>query len=114
VSTDEARALADGNPDSFLHVSRPEIDLDPAVDPHADEVYALGRGTLEDFVGRGVLVRDEVPGLLVYRQRMSTSRGSVVQTGVVGCVTVEEYRRGLIATHEHNRPDPAHRRPRRP
>jgi uncharacterized protein (DUF1015 family) len=105
VSTDEARALADGNPDSFLRVSRPEIDLDPAVDPHADEVYALGRGNLEELVGRGVLVRDGAPGLLVYRQRMSTPTGAVVQTGVVGCVTVEEYRRGLIATHEHTRPD---------
>lgn len=100
VDTAEARAHAEGNPDSFLRISRPEIDLGD-VDAHGDEVYALGRTNLEDFVSRGVLVRDDAPGLLVYRQRM----GDAVQTGVVGCATVEEYRRGLIATHEHTRPD---------
>ena len=99
VDTAEARALAAGNPDSFLRISRPEVDGD--IDAHADEVYALGRANLEDFVRRGVLVRDDDPGLLVYRQRM----GDAVQTGVVGCATVAEYRRGLIATHEHTRPD---------
>ena len=100
VDTAEARALAAGNPDSFLRISRPEIDLGD-VDPHGDEVYALGRANLEDFVRRGVLVRDEAPGLLVYRQQM----GAAVQTGVVGCASVQEYRSGLIATHEHTRPD---------
>src|SRR5665647_3549919 len=100
VDTAEARALAAGNPDSFLRISRPEIDLGD-VDPHRDEVYALGRANLEDFVRRGVLVRDEAPGLLVYRQQM----GAAVQTGVVVCASVQEYRSGLIATHEHTRPD---------
>ena len=100
VDTAEARTLAAGNPDSFLRISRPEIDLGE-VDAHSDEVYALGRANLDEFVRRGVLLRDEAPGLLVYRQRM----GDAVQTGVVGCATVEEYRRGLIATHEHTRPD---------
>ena len=57
VDTAEARALAAGNPDSFLRISRPEIDLGD-VDPHGDDVYALGRANLEDFVRRGVLVRD--------------------------------------------------------
>lgn len=101
VDTAEAAALAAGNPDSFLRVSRPELELDPGTDPHTDEVYRLGRTRLEEFVERGVLVRDADPGLLVYRQEM----GAAVQTGVVGCVTVEEYRAGLIATHEHTRPD---------
>ena len=100
VDTAEARALAAGNPDSFLRISRPEIELGDT-DPHTDEVYALGRTNLADFVRRGVLTRDDAPGLFVYRQRM----GDAVQTGVVGCATVEEYRRGLIATHEHTRPD---------
>jgi uncharacterized protein (DUF1015 family) len=100
VDTAEARAFAAGNPDSFLRISRPEIDLGD-VDAHTDEVYARGRSNLADFVRRGVLARDDVAGLLVYRQRM----GDAVQTGVVGCATVEEYRNGLIATHEHTRPD---------
>lgn len=101
VDTAEARALAAGNPDSFLRISRPEINLDPAATPDAEQVHRLGRATLEDFVRRGVLVRDEAPGLMVYRQRM----GAAVQTGVVGCTSVEDYRRGVIATHEHTRPD---------
>ena len=101
VDTAEARALAEGNPDSFLHVSRPEIDLSDDVDPHGDEVYAAGRAALEDFVARGALVPDDAPGLLVYRQRM----GERVQTGVVGCASVADYASGVIATHEHTRHD---------
>ena len=101
VDTSEARALAAGNPDSFLHVTRPEIDLDPALDPHAEAVHQRGRASLEEFMRRGVLVRDAAPGLLVYRQRM----GSAVQTGVVGVASVAEYRSGVIAIHEHTRPD---------
>jgi len=101
VSTAEARAVAAGNPDSFLRISRPEINLDPTATADAEEVHRLGRATLEDFIGRGLLVRDEKPGLLVYRQRM----GDAVQTGVVGCASVEEYRSGVIAIHEHTRPD---------
>ena len=101
IDTSEARALAAGNPDSFLRVSRPELELEPGTDPHTDEVYRLGRTRLEEFVERGVLVRDTEPGLFVYRLQM----GSAVQTGVVGCVTVDEYRAGLIATHEYTRPD---------
>ena len=100
VDTGEARAHALGNPDSFLRISRPEIDLGD-VDPYAEEVYALGRTNLREFVDRGLLVRDDEPGLLVYRQRM----GDAVQTGVVGCASVAEYRSGLIATHEHTRPE---------
>ena len=100
VDTAEARAMAADNPDSFLRISRPEIDLGD-VDAHAEEVYARGRSNLAEFIRRGVLTRDDVPGLLVYRQRM----GDAVQTGVVGCATVEEYRDGLIATHEYTRPD---------
>lgn len=99
VNRDEARALAAGNPDSFLHVSRPDIDLDDSAD--AEATHRQGRAALEDFLARGTLVREGAPVLLVYRQRM----GDAVQTGVVGCASAEEYRRGLIAIHEHTRPD---------
>lgn len=101
VSTDEARALAEGNPDSFLRVSRPEVGLAADVDEHDEQVYRFGRAMLADFVARGVLVRDEEPGLLVYRQQM----GAAVQTGVVGTASVAEYRDGTIAVHEHTRRD---------
>jgi uncharacterized protein (DUF1015 family) len=101
VSIAEARAMAAGNAESFLRVTLPEINLDPSAIADPDEVHRLGRTTLEGFVRDGTLVRDETPGLLVYRQRM----GDAVQTGVVGCASVEEYRRGVIAIHEHTRPD---------
>ncbi len=101
VSTDEARALAADNPESFLRISLPQTNLGPDATAGPEDVHRLGRATLEDFVRRGTLVRDEEPGLFVYRQRMGTSS----QTGVVGCASVEEYRRGVIAVHEHTRPD---------
>jgi uncharacterized protein (DUF1015 family) len=99
VSMAEAAALADGNPDSFLRVSRPEIELSEGTAP--DEVHAHGRAVLTDFERRGTLVRDAAPGLLVYRQRL----GDAVQTGVVGTVTAADYRAGVIAVHEHTRHD---------
>ena len=101
VSVEEARALAAANPESFLRVSLPETNLEAGAAASADDIHRLGRATLEDFVRRGTLVRDEAPGLFVYRQRM----GDAVQTGVVGCASVEEYRSGVIAVHEHTRPD---------
>jgi len=103
VSGDEARALAAANPETFLRISLPETNLDPAAAAVAepDDVHRQGRATLEDFVRLGTLVRDERPGLFVYRQRM----GDAVQTGVVGCASVAEYRSGVVAVHEYTRPD---------
>jgi uncharacterized protein (DUF1015 family) len=99
VDVQEARALAAGNPDSFLHVSRPEIDLPDGAEPAA--AHARGRVALADFERRGVFTRDAVPTLSVYRQRL----GGAEQTGVVGGVSVADYRSGTIAVHEHTRPD---------
>src|SRR5574342_962610 len=101
VSTEEARELARGNPDSFLHVSRPEIDLPPGTDEHADEVYAQGAKALDDFRRRGVLQAEAEPRLYVYAQRM----GGHGQVGLVACASVEEYQRGLIRRHERTRAD---------
>lgn len=101
VDVPEAQRLAAGNPDSFLHVTRPEIDLPEG--SGADAVHAQGRTALDGLVERGVLVRDAVPTLSVYRQRRADGTGE--QTGVAGLVQVEDYRLGLIAVHEHTRPD---------
>ena len=101
IDTAEGRALAAGNPDSFLHVSRPEIDLPADIDPHSDQVYEQGRAALADLVARGVLVRDDRPAFLVYRQ----TAGAVVQTGITGVVLVDDYARGAIRKHELTRPD---------
>lgn len=101
VSTGEARALAAGNADSFLHVSRPEIDLPEAVDEHSDAVYQQGRDNLAQLVRRGVLAPDPEPRLYVYAQQMGEHR----QTGLVGCAAVDEYDADLIKKHEKTRAD---------
>ena len=101
VSTREARALAAGNGDSFLHVSRPEIDLPEGVDEHAEEVYRQGRAALEAFVARGVLRPDPEPRFYVYAQRM----GEHEQDGIVACASVDEYDQDLIKKHEKTRAD---------
>jgi uncharacterized protein (DUF1015 family) len=101
VDTEEARALAAGNDLSFLRVSRPEVDLPPGIPSDADEVYQQGRANLQEFVRGGVLVADPAPAFYVYRQTM----GSYVQTGIVGCTGVADYRSGVIRIHEHTRPD---------
>jgi uncharacterized protein (DUF1015 family) len=101
VSTKEARALARGNADSFLRVSRPEIDLPEGTDEHADEVYAKGKENLDELIRRGVLVQDPEPRLYVYAQRMGAHR----QTGLVACAAVDEYDRDVIKKHEKTRAD---------
>src|SRR5688572_24043283 len=77
VNTAEARELAFGNPLSFLHVSRAEIDPPPGTDPHADAVYERAAQNFGELREKAPLVVDETPGLYVYRLRM----GSHVQTG---------------------------------
>jgi uncharacterized protein (DUF1015 family) len=99
LSSDEARAMAAGNPLSFLHVVKPEIDLDPGVDVYSPEVYATGAANLRRLMDDGVLLRDERPSLYLYRQRM----GDHVQTGLVAGASVDEYEAGVIKKHEHTR-----------
>ena len=101
VNTEQARALAHGNANSFLRVSRPEIDLPVGIDEHGDEVYAQGAKNLADLVSRQVLRQDADPALYVYAQRM----GEHQQTGVVACASVKEYVDGLIRKHEKTRAD---------
>jgi uncharacterized protein (DUF1015 family) len=109
VDVAEARALATGRPDSFLHVTRPEIDLPDGTDPHSDAVHDRARAALAALVERGVLVRDEAPTLSVYRQQRAgsplTGAGAIDQTGIAGLASVADYRAGRIAIHEHTRPD---------
>ncbi|HVS04252.1 MAG TPA: DUF1015 domain-containing protein, partial [Thermoanaerobaculia bacterium] len=101
VDGDEARRLAAGNPLSFLHVVRSEIDLPPGTDPHADAVYDRARDALRGLVAQGALERDPRPALYLYRQVL----GEHSQIGVVGCCSVDEYDRDLIKKHERTRAD---------
>lgn len=101
VNRDEARILARDNPHSFLHVTKPEIDMANDVDPYSDDVYRAGATYLRKLIDEGVLVRDDKPLLYIYAL---TWRGHT-QTGIVLCASVAEYDQNLIRKHEHTRPD---------
>ena len=101
LSTDEARARAADRPWSFLHISKPEIDLAPDISPYAPEVYAKAAQNLHDMIGRGVLVRDAEEHYYVYRITM----GEHTQTGLVAAASVADYDTNRIRKHEFTRPD---------
>jgi uncharacterized protein (DUF1015 family) len=101
IDTTEARAMAEGKPDSFLHVIRPEIGLPVHTDIHHDMVYEEGRRQLNRLVESGVLTYEEHPSVYVYRLDWMGQ----TQTGVFTCVSVDEYDNGLIRRHEMTRPD---------
>lgn len=101
VSTAEAKALAVGNPKSFLHVSRPEIDLAEGVDGSSPEAYAQARKALDALIAEGTLVRDEIPKFYAYRQTM----GAHSQTGIVATFDTKDYLSGVLKQHEKTRAD---------
>src|SRR5439155_20485578 len=100
VSTDEARALANGNPLSFLHVSRAEIDLPTGVDPYSNAVYERASKNF-DGLKKTALEIDRDSSVYFYRLRM----GSHEQTGIAACYSIEEYDRNVIKKHERTRRD---------
>jgi len=101
VNTDEARALADGNPLSFLHVSRPEIDLPPGTDIYSDAVYRKGVENFEKLVAECPLEKEAEPSLYLYRLIM----GDHEQIGIVACCSIDEYDNSTIRKHERTRRD---------
>ena len=101
LSSDEAKAMAAGKQWSFLHISKPEIDLPEGTDIHSPAVYAKARENLDRMVAAGVLVRDGRPCFYVYRLTM----GEHVQTGLVGGGSVAAYDVNRIRKHEFTRPD---------
>ena len=106
VNTQEARALAAGNPVSFLHAIRPEISLPSETDPYAPVVYERARAELERFK-RDVFVRESEASIYLYRQEMEMpSLGRrLSQTGVVACCHIDDYLNNLIKKHEKTRQD---------
>jgi uncharacterized protein (DUF1015 family) len=101
VNRGEAAELARGNPHSFLHVGRSDIDLPEDLDPYDARIYRRAREALDELLARGTLVRDPEPRLFVYRQIMDGRP----QTGVVGCVHVDDYEHDVIRKHEKTRQD---------
>ena len=101
VNRSEAAELAAGNPHSFLHVGRSDIDLPADIGPHDPRVYAKAREALDRLMADGVLIREGMQSLYLYRQIMSGR----AQTGLVGCVHIDDYEREVIRKHEKTRPD---------
>lgn len=101
LSTEEARQRAEGKPWSFLHISKPEIDLPAGTDPYAAEVYAKAAENLQRMLDAAILHRDERPAYYAYRLEMGEHR----QTGFVAAASVAAYDAGRIRKHEFTRPD---------
>ena len=101
LSTAEARQQASGKPLSFLHISKPEIDLPEGTDPFDDAVYAKGSENIRRMIDDGILIRDSAPCYYVYRLNM----GDHSQTGLVGAAPVAAYDDNRVRRHEFTRPD---------
>lgn len=100
LDSNEARQMARGNPFTFLHVNKPEIDLPPDTDPYDPAVYAKGAENLRNMISDGTLLQDSKDMYYLYRQIM----GEHAQTGLVTVASVDEYEKDLIKKHEFTRP----------
>ena len=101
MNSDEARQMVVGNPYSFLHVDKAEIDLDPSIDLYDTRVYERARDNLKQMIADGVFVQDETPCLYIYRQVMNGR----TQIGIVGCTSIDDYMNNVIKKHELTRAD---------
>lgn len=101
LNSDEARVEVNGHPLSFLHVGKPEIDLDPAINLYDQKVYEKGKENLWKLINDGVLVQDSEPYYYLYAQTMNGR----TQFGLVGCASVDDYWNDVIKKHEKTRKD---------
>lgn len=101
LSTKEAKIEAQGNPYSFLHITRSEIDLPANTDVHSPEVYLKAKENLDAFISRPVLFSESKPCYYIYQLTMNRQ----TQTGLVCCSSVADYEEGLIKKHELTRPE---------
>lgn len=101
MNSEEARRMVEGNPYSFLHIDKAEVDLDPSVDIHDERVYDKARENLEAMKEKGWLKKDEKESLYIYKQVMDGNG----QIGLVGCVSADDYMNNRIKKHENTRKD---------
>ncbi|SKA91677.1 Uncharacterized conserved protein, DUF1015 family [Caloramator quimbayensis] len=101
MNSDEAREMVEGNPYSFLHIDKAEIDLDRDIDIYDKKVYEKARENLYSFIDRGIFNQDEKPYLYIYRLIMNGRS----QTGIVGCTSIDDYMNNIIKKHEFTRAD---------
>lgn len=99
MDRNEASEMAKGNPLSFLHISRSEIDLPEVKNPYDQMVYEKAGNNIYTFEKEGILIQDKKPMLYIYRQKM----GDRVQTGLAACVSLDDYRNNIIKKHEFTR-----------
>jgi uncharacterized protein (DUF1015 family) len=104
VNTEEARRLAAGNPRSFLHVSRSEIDLPDSTDPYSPVVYERAAQNFQALT-REAFLREDAPSIYLYRQEMDLLGKRMSQLGVVTCCHVDDYNADIIKRHEKTRRD---------
>ena len=101
VSREEAREIGEKNPESFLHIDRAEMDLDPETDLYDPMVYQKARENLDRFQKEGILIQDEKPNYYLYE----LIRKGRSQTGIVGVSSIDDYMNGVIKKHELTRED---------
>ncbi len=101
ISSDEARKIAERNEFSFFHITKPEVDLPAGLDIYDDRVYAKGKENLERFISNGTLRRDDSNNLYLYSLVMEGR----LQTGLVACVSIDDYLKDIVKKHELTRKD---------
>ncbi|MBR2104430.1 MAG: DUF1015 domain-containing protein [Bacteroidales bacterium] len=101
MNTQEAAQMAQGNPQSFLHITRAEIDLPEGIDPHSKQVYDKSLQNFKQFQAEGWLFQDAEPKFYIYAQTMDGR----TQYGIAGAAFCEDYQNGIIKKHELTRPD---------
>lgn len=101
MNYEEAKHMAEGNPYSFLHIDRAEIDLEEGINPYDNKVYEKARDTLDKFINEGIFISENKPDLYIYRQIMNGR----AQTGIVACTAVDDYINEVIKKHEYTRED---------
>jgi uncharacterized protein (DUF1015 family) len=101
MNSEEARAEAAGNPISFLHVTKSEIDLPAEIDTHSQQVYEQAKENLQRFINEGVLMQENKPCYYIYQLIMNGRS----QTGLVGVSSVQDYQQNIIKKHEFTRPE---------
>lgn len=101
LNSEEARREAEGNPYSFYHISKSEIDLPPSVDVHDQAVYQKAKENLDRFIREGTLIREAAPCYYIYQLEMNGKK----QTGITGVSAVSDYEQDIIKKHELTRPE---------
>lgn len=101
LSSREAKELAKDNPYSFLHIDKSEIDLEEGIDIYDEKVYEKAKENLEAFLDKGIFFVDDKEALYIYEQKMNKNK----QTGLVACISIDDYIENKVRKHEFTRED---------